>query len=578
MYQMKLIFSAFLILMTGCASFLNKEEPSTTVTDMSNISRTNYYFNLAQNYLSTEDYDKSIDYFKLALLHDGQNLEARLGLAKAYQSTNQTQLAFEELNEISLDKINEVHFRMVFDFYVKAKSFEKAYEWSQTYYSRSQRTSALWSMYEAALLMKNYDRAHKTLDLLKSSDQPQLLVYLAQAATYEKQKDYDKALMSLKLAEDISPLDEMVLKKMVQLYSFKKDWESVVKFGEKYIQYQKRTLLISELVARASTLNKSYDKAIANYKWLSENADESFESIYTLKLAHVYFLNQNYSEAKSIYIDVLSSDKGNNEAKYYLGLTHEALKEEAASERVLELVDKTSIYYPDAQVRLATKEYKENSFKDALERVQKASQERPESSVLYKAYADYLIESKDFPKALQVINKADVNVGLDADLYITKAYCQFKMNNQKAFASDLDKTLKLDPSNVKTYEYLSLLWYQDRKKLSETEYLSKVALELGSTNQHIQKILIWTYIDLNKPELASRMLEEQYDKNPQDVFYAEMLARVYRLQSIHSRAQEFSKYAEKLKAKNEIRFPAEEKILNDSLVNDFQRLPASFDL
>lgn len=143
--------------MTGCASFFNKQEPATTVTDISGLSRSDYYSHLAQNYFENEDYNSSIDHFRLALLHDKKNVQAHFGLAKAYQATNQSQLAFEELSEISTSNLDETNFKQISNFYLQTRSYKKAYQWAQSYFAANNSPVALWKMYEAALLMKNAD-------------------------------------------------------------------------------------------------------------------------------------------------------------------------------------------------------------------------------------------------------------------------------------------------------------------------------------------------------------------------------------------------------------------------------------
>lgn len=135
---------------------------------------------------------------------------------------------------------------------------------------------------------------------------------------------------------------------------------------------------------------------------------------------------------------------------------------------------------------------------------------------------------------------------------------------------------------LKIYDVLSELWYEKQKPVSEIKYLAEKAIQLNSQSKNVKPILAWALLQQDQLSKAAALFEDFYDKNPNEVFYAESLAEVYSRSSLPGKTNNYQIKATELKLSNQLKneiefFSYQNQMQKTDAQNSKSRLPASLD-
>lgn len=570
-----------LVLTWGCAQAPVTPE-KTIYSDLfpQQISRTEYYKNVGLGYLNDSNYDKAVEYFKLSLLHDPKNSDARYWLSVSFHRKNQNNLALIELEKLdSVNDLEYVRLKLVSDIFETADSFEKVIAVNQKLYELRKENFPLWKIYQMNLNMNRLDSAMVNLKELEKNGEEVYRVHLGRFEVLQRQRNLEEALVELQHAEKAKPFDLLTMKKMTAIQYDLRKWKDLYVLGTKFSKYHPYDLDVSERLSQACIRVGAYDEAIAELKKQKELFPDSVGIEF--KIAHVLFLKRDFINAEELYKELYEITKS-DQSVFYISQIHLAQNDIDGAASTLENLASWSEYYPTAQVQLARLEWKNNQSDLALNRLRRAHQLRPDSLELYQEYGQYMIWSKRYVEAIALIEQGVRSYPQDDKLRIQTAYIHFKLNNMKSFQRQIEMARKLNPENSEIYSVLAELWYEKKKPYSELEYLAQKALELKTKNKNIKPLLAWALLQQDKTTEAVKLFEEFYDADPHELFYAESLADIYQRNVLTSKNQEFQKKAAALQADAKIksefdyfRFQSQqERLSTDSNGN---RLPASLE-
>jgi Tfp pilus assembly protein PilF len=587
----RLLKSAFILmtinlLLTSCATTLPEITPKTVYSDLfpQELTRTQYYEHLGQNYFFQNDFQSAAEMFRLSVLHDPKNQTARFSLAKSYIESNQNHLALIEFEKYfsthpEFKGIKDQDMQLASLLYEKSNSFEKVLDIQKLYFEKSNSIWALWKIYEIQNHLRDWPQALVVLDQLKEKNQDLYRINLAKSEIFEKQKKWSDVLTYLEMAEKEKPLDELVMRKKIQVLFDLKNWIAVNFEGEKYNKYHPYHLDISEKWSYSAIQTLDYDVALSELKKQKKMFPDSIGLEF--KIAHVLFLMKDYKTAEAAYADLYTVTES-DQSVFYLAQIHMINNRFDEAAEKMQLLMATSEYYPTAQIQLSRLEWK-NQHKDlALNRMRRAHLMRPDSQELYQEYAQYLIWTKNYVESVALLEKANQYFPKNDQLKLLSAYNHFKLNNQKRFNQDIKSAIALNPKNSEIYAVLSELWYEKRKPASEIQYLSERAIALNSENKNVKPLLAWALLQQDQLTKSVAMFEDFYDQNPNEVFYAESLAEIYALNALPVKTFDYEQKTAELKLVNQLKneinfFLNQNQIQKTDTQNTKSRLPASLD-
>ncbi len=580
------ILMMFNLFLTSCATTAPESTPKTVYSDLfpQNLTRTQYYEHMGQDYFFQNDFTNAIEMYRLSLLHDPKNQPARFSLAKSYDKTEQNHLALLELEKYfsqhqNFSGITDEDMHLVSKIYEKSNSFDKLLEIQQSYFEKSKSTWALWQIYQSQIQLNKWNEALNTLKKLENQKQDLYKISLARADIFENQKKWNLMLDQLVKADQARPLDEFVSHKKIQLFFDLKNWQALNIEGEKHNKYHPYNLDISEKWSYSAIQTGDYDVALSELKKQKKLYPESIGLEF--KIAHVLFLMKDYKTAEAAYKDLFEVT-GSDQSVFYLAQIHLLNSDIDKAAEKMQLLISTSEYYATAQIQLARLEWKNQSKDLALNRMRKAHRLRPDSLDLYQEYGQYLIWTKNYVESIALLEKANQYYPKNDQLKLLTAYSHFKLNNKYKFNQDIKQAIALNPQNADIYAVLSELWYEKGKPASEIQYLTEKALALNTDNKNIKPLLAWALLQQDQLTKSVALFEEFYDQNPNEVFYSQSLAEIYARNSLPIKTRDYQEKVAELSLQNQLKneidyFSNQNQIQKTDSQNVKTRLPAGLD-
>ncbi len=571
--------------MSACAHGPPNNTLRTVTSDIfpSGITRSEYYRDLGWGYYLDGKTTEAIELYRLSLLHDPKNILAKIQLSDAFRKEKIEHLASAELTEVlKIEPNNALALRKLGDLYLDTKIYSKALLiYNQLVNTNPLDEKALWAIFYIHKLEQTYDKALLQLQKIeKINEISELSLQLAvaeKASIYRLQKNWIEEQKYLILANQLKPNFYENITLLSDSYFRDKNWQAAQIILQRFSDTNDFNFEISEKLAFASIQLQNYDVALREYSkqrpWIYDPL------IIDLKTAHVYFLMKNYKVAEEKYLKFLSV-RNDDEAKYYLSKIYQLTDRQDDSVDLLAQLEPISEYYGESQIELADFDKKHGEFDLAINRLRKAHMKRPDLLVLYKSYADLMIENKRYVESIALIEQGIGFYPNDEELRFKMAFIHYRLNNQKSFKKQLAKAIEINPQNSGIYAGLAELWYVKGKAPSDVEYFVRKAMQMKSTNQNLKPLLSWALMEQNKSAEAIAVFEDYYDQNPNEHFYVKTLADIYRLGHVTTKAESFAKVAAVLDVNTSLKQKLLDKILSGPAIlepSNNSRMPASLE-
>ncbi len=568
----------------GCATKEVELPPIQTVkSDLfpEKITRAEYYEQIALGYAQDNQHEKAIETYRLSILHNRNRLTARLNLAESYLAKKQEHLASYELGEaLRLDPKNRLVLYKLGNLYLASEIYSKAREAYAALLSlEPENEQAIWATFYIFKIEKKYQEALSTLNRFSPGYDRLSEAVFQRAMIFKTLKNTEIYRKTLSEAYLINPRDKKIASEYVaDLFLQQKFAEALVAL-ESYGQTHDYDLQVSENLSYAAVQLENYDVALRELD--KQRTWTSDIYLVDLKKAHIYFLINDYNKAEKLYLSLLSR-REMDEPRMYLAYLYQNQNKIAEAMTVLEKIPLSSDYFGEAQTRIALQEKQRSQHDEAINRIRKAHNQRPDQLILYKTYADFLIETKRFVETVALLEKGIGFYPKDEDLRLKFAFVHYRLRNQKSFRKQIAIAIRLNPKSANIYSVLTELWYLKNKNSKEVEFFARKALELKSQNKNIQPLLAWALMDQNRSSEAVALFEEFYEENPKEHFYASSLAQVYGWGDVSTKALEFKRVADNLENKSSLRsrliFKIQTKSVDSEPLNSSPaRLPASLE-
>lgn len=574
-------------LITGCATIKNKDVTSDVVltmqTDMypKEISRAEYYEQMAIGYSLDNQEEKAIENFRLSILHNPGRVSSHLGLSDEYHKSNRNHLALIELEAaLALEPNNFNILKKMGDLYLSTQIYSKAREvYLRMLQNEKRMDEAQWALFYLYKLEYKYSEALKVLATIVENENNNFKIAYEKALIYKHKKDYEQYNSFLATAYQLNPRDQQVVLEYVDnAFALKKFQESTFALL-KYSQTHDFDMEISQKLSYSAVQAGRYDVALREYdkqKLLTRDV-----ASINLKRAHIYYLSGDLESAEKLYVALLSLQE-NDEARFYLAQIYITYNKPEDAKFILSRLPVGSEYYGEAQARLALYNKHIGSEDEAINTIRSALILRPDQVVIYQTYADFLIESKRYVETVALLEKGIKLFPNNEDLRLKMAFLHYRLNNQKAFKKQILAAIRINPESVAVYNMLAELWYLKDKKPKEVMYFAKRALELKSDNKNIKPVLAWALMQENNSTEAVAIFEEFYEDNPKESFFARSLSQVYSRADIQQKSKELATTASQLESNDSLksRFLFKQnnlQVQSENYRSEPARLPASLE-
>jgi len=573
--------------MVGCTSapvLKDSAMPSipTLQTDMypNDITRAEYYEQMAYAYSEVKQYEKAVEHFKLSLLHNPNSVTAYIGLSDVYSSMHRHLLALIALQ--SAEKVepnNLTVMKKMGDLYLDAGLYTKSREvYERLLKINNHVEEAHWALFYIYKLEKKYSDAYSQLVKVTVDSSNAGQIAYEKALLFKAKRETELYREHLKEAVRLDPRNKDILIEFSKDAYDQKLYKEAAVALLNYSNTHSYDLDISQHLAFASVQAAIYPVAIREFE--KQRVVHDGQDV-DLKIAHCYFLMEELATAEKLYLK-LAVEGDSDEARYYLGQIYITQNKMEDAAFVLGKVSPVSDFFADSQAKLALYFKTIGEDDKALNVLREAFLKRPDQLQVYQAYGDFLIENKRYVEAVALIERGIQIFPNDEDLRLKMAYIHFRLNNQKGFKRQVLKALKINPQSADLYSMLSELWYLKNQDVDETMFFVNKALELKAKNKNIKPILAWVLMQKNRSTEAVAIFEEYYEENPNESFFVRSLSQVYSRGGIKDKAKKLSDLAVKLESDDSLksRFIFKNETSLTDVQNLFEpktRLPASLE-
>ena len=134
--------------------------------------------------------------------------------------------------------------------------------------------------------------------------------------------------------------------------------------------------------------------------------------------------------------------------------------------------------------------------------------------------ANFYKNSKNYVKAIegytQVISILDDNSIIKSDLLYRRGGSYERLGNYEKADADLFHSLKINPDDAYTLNYLAYSWLERNYKISEAMEMLKKAYDLKSNDPYIIDSIGWAYFLINNFSEAEKYIIRAVELMPDD--------------------------------------------------------------
>lgn len=234
-----------------------------------------------------------------------------------------------------------------------------------------------------------------------------------------------------------------------------------------------------------------------------------------LMLGQLYYQQRTYEKALTIFNHYLKHSPPLAQVLYLMYKSHWALENTKLAEKYLldaiKLKPENSAYYLD----LLNLYHAEKLLTETMGVYQRAIELDNDNKELLTNFCGVLLELGEYETALIYIRKAiDLDVK-NYDLYLTKAYVHYQLNQLEAEKATYEAILKLAPNHLVALNNLARL-LRDTNQLDEAIALYKRALTINSDDSKYERYIGYLLILKNDYLSAREWFERALVKDQND--------------------------------------------------------------
>ncbi len=341
-------------------------------------------------------------------------------------------------------------------------------------------------------------------------------------AAHKDDADAQFAYASLALSNDDLKVARAAIESALRI---KPDWSRAVVMRARIMQLQGETtqalaylkeytdthpddLVLHLSYARLLVDAKQMDEARAQFDIIARNSPNNAEMLMSLGLLSIQI--DQLDQAKDYLMQVSKLDKFPLESSYYLGQIAETRKQYTEAIVHYEAIDQGEAYL-DAQLRIVGILARQEDIGAARAHLRKIQIQNPQQAkLLVMAEADLFREEKRYQEAMQLYDRALIELPLDNTLLYGRAMLAEKMDRLDILEQDLRSILSREPDNARALNALGYTLADRTKRYQEALDLIKRALEINPQDAATLDSIGWVHYRLGNAQEAVQNLQNAY--------------------------------------------------------------------
>lgn len=404
---------------------------------------------------------EAIENAKIIIKHQPSNDEIKILLAKFHVTTLKPLLAIATLNEILNDDPNNT----------KALS-----ELAKIYLNTNQKKAAI--------------KAYASLDELSTNNQDKMNIKNKLAELHIELGEYDMAIQSYKEILEIYPTDNVVLKKLIDLYMLSSDWILAIENAKELFDAhlnEENDFWALKILTEACSQSKDFENAMEYANLLKENAlSNKVEA--AQNIANILMNTDEVEKSTEILTQLVSENPKNTELKKSLAKAYETNKDfNSAAETYKKILDEVGaediiqIHYEMSNIfsNWAMYLFESNDMTECFKKFSTALKYNSQNPQIYYRLGLINQTIKNYNEAIAQYKKAIERDAENSSYYYALSECYQGIDNVYEEKKALIECIKHDPTNTMAHYKLGLICQSQRDLTNALAYM-KQALALDN--------------------------------------------------------------------------------------------------
>ncbi|MDR2302957.1 MAG: tetratricopeptide repeat protein [Deltaproteobacteria bacterium] len=371
------------------------------------------------------------------------------------------------------------------------------------------------------------DEAAKTFTRL-GAQSPKLFLpdyYLGRLA--QKQSNRKQAITYFKRSLSKNPNFVPAMAELALLYEQENRLKEAESIYRKLIKLQPESTVPQARLSHILLKTGRKTQAVELLKQMSKSLPNTMDAVQASIVVGLAYIDEGmFKEAAQELEGALAQSPSNDTVKYLLASLMAELGNNDRAIKLLDEVSPSSEYFVDSKLLLCTILITQNRRSEAVDVLDKARSQAPNSPQLVLAYGTMFEESTDFKQARSIYVKAAQTFPKDAEIYFRLGFVEDKLGNKSACVKAMRQTIELEPNHAEALNYLAYTWAEMDQNLEEALKFALKANFLKPNNGYIVDTVAWVYYRMGDFKKSLPLLEQAAKLSNEDPVVLEHLGDV----------------------------------------------------
>jgi len=415
---------------------------------------------------------ESLEHAERALELDPDDLRTRVFLGQLYRMQHNVAAAELALLDESGEPINEDAGALLFRVYMEADRGEQAVE------------LALW--------------------LVDVADDP-TGAYMALAKAYGVNGQHDKAEGALRAALEVNPGNLQIYSQLARSARSREEADAERAVYREILDLHPHHHATLKALADVQLGENDTDGALRTLSEIETHYPSDTRSV--VRLGFLYYEAEEFAESANRFETFLASEPDDHEVRFFLGIVHRRMGEDAAAIEVFSAIPEESDHYGEAHTQLAVLFERKEDYARALEEIELAVAAKPTRP--RELYAATLrAKAGDFDGAVSYLEGLLLKNPDDDELLFNLGVVFSEAKRTKEALEYMERAIEQNPNNASALNYVGYTWAERGDNLDQAEHYIVRALDLRPDDGFIIDSLGWVYYMRARPLFDTGRKEE----------------------------------------------------------------------
>lgn len=356
--------------------------------------------------------------------------------------------------------------------------------------------------------MNRLDEAHRSINTGNHLEETPELRKI-EADLLIRQNRLDDAVRVLMAMQKLDMEDETPTLLLSQIAQQRNDLGKAEQILREHIKQRPVSIQVRNALGRLLVQSGRTQEAINIYKGLVRDTGGTSEALSTLGL--LYYQGRDFEHASEQFRKALAAEPNDN-ARFYLAASLEAMNRHDEAKKIYLEIDKKSMAYVDAQLRLAGLDLASNHAEKAEKRAKAILVNHPNAADAYMLISSIHLIQQKYQQLLDETEAALSLQRIPTRLLFNRAVAYEHFKQYENVESSLRALLSTDPNHSEALNFLGYVFAEQGINLVEAKGLIQRALEEKPNDGYYLDSLAWVYFKQGDFKEAAKLQRSAIEK------------------------------------------------------------------